>query len=277
MNSIPPIPSILVHMDTSPRSAVRLEIARQLARRHGAEMVCALLALAPAPVPAIEAVPPNLITDIDAARRARARAIFDEALGRGDPVMAWDEVLLDPPVRGFAKAAFYADLMVLGQQEPDDLLSGDVPAHFAEDVLLESGKPGLIIPYVGKFENVATRVLVAWKPTRESAHAVAAAMPLLQAARQVVVVSWDKREPDPAEETFGIGRFLHWHGVDAQVRRYAENPDDLGALLLSRVADEGADLLVMGCYSHSRLREVVLGGVTREVLKSMTCPVLMAH
>jgi nucleotide-binding universal stress UspA family protein len=120
-------------------------------------------------------------------------------------------------------------------------------------------------------------VLIAWKPTRECARAVACAIPLLRQAKKVKVLSWSDAGPAPAELTYGIRRYLSWHGIDAEVRRYAEVPDDLGELLVSRVADEGADLLVMGCYGHSRLRQAVLGSVTRVVLESMTCPVLMAH
>jgi nucleotide-binding universal stress UspA family protein len=271
------IQSILVHMDASPRSAMRLAIARELARRQGAEMVCALLALEPPLMPAVETVPPTLITQIESDRRTAARALFDDVLAEGSPPMAWDEVVGDTPVHGFVEAALYFDLMVLGQQKRDDLLAVDVPPGFVSDVLLDSGKPALIVPYAGEFETVATDVLIAWKPTRECARAVACAIPLLQQAKKVQVLSWSGAEPAPAELTYGIRRYLGWHGIDAEVRRYAEVPDDLGELLLSRVADEGADLLVMGCYGHSRLRELVLGGVTRVILESMTCPVLMAH
>jgi len=276
-----PMQSILVHMDASPRCAARLEIARQLARRHGAEMLCALLAikprLVPAAAPVAAEVPPPLIAGIDAAQRARARATFDAALERGEPFMTWDEVPGHPPAWDFSRAALYADLMVLGQKDPDDLATFDVPKDFVEDVLLLSGKPGLIIPFAGVFDSVGSSAMIAWKPTRECARAVACAIPLLQKAKRVQVVCWGEDNYAPAETTFGIGRYLKWHGIDAPVHRYGEDPDDIGELLLSRVADESADLLVMGCYSHSRLREVVLGGATRVVLKSMTCPVLMAH
>jgi nucleotide-binding universal stress UspA family protein len=91
------------------------------------------------------------------------------------------------------------------------------------------------------------------------------------------VVCWGEDNFAPAETTFGIGRYLQWHDIKAEVRRYPDEPDNIGDLLLSRASEEGADLLVMGCYGHSRLREMVLGGTTRVVLRSMTCPVLMAH
>jgi nucleotide-binding universal stress UspA family protein len=276
-----PMQSILVHMDASPRCAVRLEIARQLARQHGANMLCALFAveprMVPAAVPAAPELPAPLVSEVDPEQRARARAIFDAALARGEPFMTWDEVPGDPPAWGFAQASLYADLMVLGQKDPDDPFTIDVPGDFVEDVLLHAGKPALIIPHSGKFDTVGTQVLIAWKPTRECARAVACAVPLMQRAKKVQVVCWGEDNFAPAETTFGIGRYLQWHGIVAEVSRYAEEPDDLGELLLSRAADEGADMLVMGCYSHSRLREIVLGGATQVVLESMTCPVFMAH
>jgi nucleotide-binding universal stress UspA family protein len=276
-----PLQSMLVHMDASPRCAVRLEIARRLARQHGANMVCALLAIEPRMVPVavpvgVDVVP--MVPEVDAGQRARARAMFDAALAEGAPTMAWDEVPGDPPAWGFAQAALYADLMVLGQKDPGDRFTFDVPKDFVEDVLLQSGKPGLVIPYAGTFKTLASNVLIAWKPTRECARAVACAMPLLQQATKVQVVCWGEDNFAPGETTFGISRYLSWHDIDAKVHRYPEEePGNLGELLLSRVADEGADMLVMGCYSHSRMREIVLGGTTRTVLKSMTCPVFMAH
>jgi nucleotide-binding universal stress UspA family protein len=276
-----PMQSILVHMDASPRAAVRLEIARQLARRHDARMLCALFAIeptsVPAAVPAAPEVPPLLLAEVDPGQRARARALFDAVLASGEPPMTWEEVPGDPPAEGFSEAAMYADLMVLGQKDPDDPRTFDVPSDFVDEVLLRTGRPGLVIPHAGRFETVDTVALVAWKPTRECARAVTCAIPLLQQAKRVRVVSWGDDGPAKAEAPFDIGRYLEWHGIDADVHRYDEDPDDVGNLLLSRASDEGADLLVMGCYSHSRMREVVLGGATRVVLKSMTCPVLMAH
>ena len=278
-----PMQSILVHMDASPRSAVRLELARQLARQHGANMLCALLAIKPRLVPMltetiVAEMPPPLVPEVDPDQLARARAVFDRALEeRADPPMTWDVVPGDAPAWGFAQAALYADLMVLGQKDPKDPYAVDVPADFVEDVLLQSGKPGLVIPYAGDYPTVGDNVLVAWKPSRECARAVAAAVPLMQRARNVQVVCWGEDNFAPAETTFGIARYLQWHDVKAKVQRYPDEPDDIGDLLLSRASDHGSDLLVMGCYGHSRLREIILGGTTRAVLRSMTCPVLTAH
>jgi nucleotide-binding universal stress UspA family protein len=275
--------SILVHMDASPRSAARLALARKLGREHGAEALIALLALEPIEVPldlppAADLAGIPLVPEVDPEHKRRARAIFDEALATGDYAMTWAEVPGDPPVWGMTQAALYADLMVLGQHDPKDPLTRDVPKDFVESVVLESGKPALVVPCAGRFDEVGHNVLIAWKPTRECAAAVSAALPLLQRAKRVHVVSWGEDSFGPAEETFGIARFLRWHGVEpAGAERDLNVPDKLGEILLSRASDLGSDLLVMGAYGHPRVRELLLGGVTRTILKSMTLPVLMAH
>jgi hypothetical protein len=136
-----------VHMDASPRCAVRLEIARQLARQHGANMLCALFAveprMVPPTIPPIPEAPVPLMPEVDPEQSARARAVFDSAIARGEPLMTWDEVPGDPPAWGFAQASLYADLMVLGQKDPGDRFTIDVPKDFVEDVLLHTGKPAL--------------------------------------------------------------------------------------------------------------------------------------
>ena len=272
--------SILVHMDASPRCAVRLALARQLGREHDAAALLATLALEPRAVP--EPLPmdmgvPVFRSDVDPDHRRRARDTFELALGSGGPAMAWVELPPVPPVWGMVQASRYVDLMVLGQHDPEDVLTDDVPRDFVESVVVESGKPALVIPHAGRFDSIGRDVLIAWTPAREGARAVEAALPLLQRARRVHAVSWGEDSFGPAETTFGIVRALRWHGVECTARRYPEQPAEIGELLLSTAATEGCDLLVMGCYGHHRLRELLLGGTTRTILRSMTLPVLLAH
>jgi nucleotide-binding universal stress UspA family protein len=281
-NTMSDISSILVHMDASPRCAERLALALSLAHEHGAATLVALLALQPREVPLQVpvgadwgAIPTEL--EIDPEHRRLARATLVQALATGDTALTWAEVPDDPPVWGMAQGALYTDVMVLGQFDKDDPLTRDVPHDFVESVLLESGKPGLVVPHAGRFPAVGRNMLVAWKPTRECARAVAAAMPMLQRAERVHVVSWGEDNFGPAETTFGIARALSWHGVEAVTHRYEETPGELGELLLSKASDFGSDMLVMGCYGHHRIRELLLGGTTRTILKSMTLPVFMSH
>jgi nucleotide-binding universal stress UspA family protein len=123
-------------------------------------------------------------------------------------------------------------------------------------------------------------VLVAWKETRESARAVADAIPFLERAREVVVVSISAAGEESVREKLADADIAGWlarHGVPATVRHEVAEDVDAGSLLLSRAADFGADLIVMGAYSRPRLSEMVLGGVTRLMLESTTVPVLMSH
>lgn len=119
--------------------------------------------------------------------------------------------------------------------------------------------------------------MIAWKPTRESAHAVTAAIPFLRHSKRIHLTLSDE-DGAIAEQATALEGYLRLHGVQAPIQRHssvsAETPGDG---LLSLAADVGADLLVMGCYGHSRARKLVLGGASRTVLKSMTLPVLMAH
>jgi nucleotide-binding universal stress UspA family protein len=175
--------------------------------------------------------------------------------------------------------ARYADLAILGQRDPDNETMAMIRPS-PEQVTLASGRPILIVPYAGHFEAVGRCVLIAWNASREAARAVADAMPLLAAADTVTVLAIDPQPgPDGHGDVPGADIALHLarHGVKAQIERTVSADVPTGEVLLSRAADLGADLLVMGAYGHSRTRELLLGGVTRSILASMTIPVLMSH
>ena len=152
-----------------------------------------------------------------------------------------------------------------------------MPADFAESVLAASRKPALIVPWMGAPRGVGNTVVIAWKETPEAARAVAMAMPLLQRARQVHVLSWSSTQAPEGGAGLSLETYLRSHQVAPVWHRYDDEPSRLGELLLSATFDLEADLLVMGCYGHSRAREWVLGGTTRTVLQGMTLPVLMVH
>lgn len=141
-------------------------------------------------------------------------------------------------------------------------------------MLLQSGRPALILPHAGEFAAVGRTVLVAWKESREAARAVSSALPWLRRARQVHVISYGEAAAESLQKLAG---YLKIHGVTADAHKGGPEEDDIGNLLLSRAADVGADLLVMGCYGHSRAREWVMGGATRTLLQTMTIPVWMSH
>jgi len=274
------IKSILLHVDNSPRVAARLRVANELARQHGAR-VTALFAVTPLFVPdpyafeevaAASAQAPSL----DAQREERARNLFLMTRGESMPNVTWAEVTREPVLEAFAHQALHADLLVLGLHESGRTTQG-VPAHFPEAVLMASGKPALIIPRIGNASVTPHTVLVAWKPSKEAARAVSAALPFLRGAQHVHVAQWARDSGGDGASGLDIEQYLHAHGVQPTMHRHAGEPGDLGERLLSLATTVGAELLVMGCYGHARTRELVLGGVTRTVLKSMNLPVLMAH
>lgn len=266
--------SLLLHLDASPHSALRLRLAAELAARHDAVVDAAFAATPMAVVTAVamgeaSAVMLAAATQVDEQRRLQARKTFDEA--HAGPRVHWTELEGDMPLPAFVDAAFTRDLLVLGQDDRADPGGRIVPEGFAQRVIAESGKPAIVVPRAGDFERTGRTVLVAWKRTRESARALAASLPLLAAAQHVHVASWGGEPRD-------VERMLARHGITALYHHEpATHNEAVGDRMLSLAADFGVDLLVMGLYGHSRAREWVLGGASRSVLASMTMPVLMAH
>ncbi len=269
-------PSILVHLDSSARCAQRLQVARQLAETFDAQVdarYCVMPSLMRYPM-SLEAggAAVAIMEEVDTDRRARAHALYS-VNSAGTSRMSWSEQTVEPPW-GFATRSLYADLAVLGQRDPSDAAVNDVPPDFLPGLLVDGGTPSLVLPYAGPIGPIGKTVVVAWKETREAARAVHAALPWLRNAQEVHIVGF-------GEDTMGplatLRAYLDAHGVTASLHPAGPDTHDAGEMLLSRTADLGADLLVMGCYGHSRARERVLGGMTRSILSAMTLPVLMVH
>jgi nucleotide-binding universal stress UspA family protein len=266
------IRTILLHLDASNRTTARVAAAADLAERLDATAT-ALFSVSPSGLGTPAAMSEGvallaMLQELDAERLQVARERFDAA--QAGPRVHWQERHDVDVIPAFCRAALTCDLLVLGQHDPADPKGQAVPPDFAETVLIDSGKPAIVLPYVGEFRGFGRSILVAWKPTRESARALAAALPLLRRAERVHVASWDG---DPRE----VEHWLLRHGIDPVFHREAGVGANIGEALLSRAAELGADMLVMGCYGHSRARELVLGGASRTLLTSMTVPVLMAH
>jgi len=268
--------TILVHLDETPRRKERLQLACTLAARFDAHLV-GLFALGSARIPSYalaEAGP--LVLAIEERRRGEAAAAaekeFRDAERRGGGKSEW-RVSKEDAAGAVRLSARYSDLVVLGQPQPGDGLGRAI----AEDVILASGRPVLMVPYAGHFPDAGKRVLVAWNASPEAARAVTDALPLLARAHNVEVVVFegggDHGEPPGAD----LALYLARHGVKATAARQSAPGVDIGSQILSRAADNDTDLIVMGAYGHSRMRELALGGATRSMLDAMTVPVLMAH
>ena len=175
----------------------------------------------------------------------------------------------------FGRIARRFDVAIVGQAEPE---TSAVEEIIAESALFESGRPVIVVPYIQKAPLKLDNVMVCWDGSRSAARAIADAMPLLaKSGRVEVVIVTNERGKQDEIEGADIGAHLARHGLNVEIKRTALGDIDVADVLLSHAADAGSDLLVMGGYGHSRLREFVLGGVTRSILRSMTAPVLMAH
>ena len=280
-----PITQLMVHIDPSAHSAQRLALACSLAKRHGSSITALYAAttqyvdlpFAPDGGQSMGAS----MRQTDESYRTQARAEFDRfqaSMQSSSGVqMTWAQVDDEPMMAAFAKQALYADLLVLGQHDPVSKHAVHMPADFVESVMAMSGKPALVLPFIGAPSSLAERIVIAWKPTREVARAVSAAVPLLQAAKEVHVVTWGTGGAAALGGRLDLKQYLMLRGIQANWHLQGDAPKDIGEMLLSRVFDFQADLLVMGCYGHSRSLEWVLGGVSRTILQTMTVPVLMAH
>jgi nucleotide-binding universal stress UspA family protein len=275
------IRSILLHQDASAESARRVHLAHRLAGAHGAQLEV-LYAI----TPALLQYPMSTSTDsqvaamlmlADAQTRELAKAAFErEVRGAGYTDVAWSEGN-DDPVSNFKRHAIACDLMVLAQLEPDNRLLAQVPVDFVASVLIETGKPALVLPSSFDEGDIGRTVLIAWKPTPSSVRAVTAALPFLRRAERIHLATWEDAGSDDRNNPLPIERYLQRHGITVTVHQGGRPAGDMGELLLALAADLHADVLVMGCYGHSRVREWVLGGVTRTVLRATTLPLLMAH
>jgi nucleotide-binding universal stress UspA family protein len=175
----------------------------------------------------------------------------------------------------FARIARRFDLSIVSQPRPD---SSGSDTMFVEAALFGSGRPVLIIPYIQTTGLKLERVMVCWDGSRSAARATADALPLLAKAGTTEVVTVTDGSADEDEiPGIDLAKHLARHGIDVELKRLVRGDIDTVDVILSHAADVSADLIVMGGYGHSRLREFVLGGVTRGLLKSMTTPTLMSH
>ena len=273
--------TILVHCDASRGTAGRLGIAVDLADHFAGHVVGLHVRQAfQAPAftdagPAMDSLYRTYETTMRA-EEAMATAAFRDAVGNQGISSEWrvadgyvDEIL--------AAEARVADLVIVGQAEPDSPPTA-TPDDLAEDIAMAAECPVLIVPYIGAAKPPGKTVMLCWNDSREAKHAAVGALPLLAAADKVIVLLIDpKASRDREEPGADVAVWLARHGVKVTVQRDSAADSDVGGVILSRAADHDIDLIVMGIYGHSRMRERVLGGASRTLLASMTAPLLVAH
>ncbi len=279
--------TILVNLNNEPRVAELIAAAAAIARPSEAHVV-GLFVMPPLFLPSDVIMPMGAdFYEIQVAeRRAQAeriKTLFDR-LTSGEPYVAEWRVHGDARTayasiaEGVIEQSRSAELVIVSQA-----VDGKDPpmlTDIAQRLALESGRPVLVIPSTWLAREYGLDVAVAWNDSRESARAAFDALPLLERARKIRLITvGDPTDSDgtnivPAAE---MAATLARHGLDVEVETVTNRDRHTGNAILSRVAADGSDLLIMGAYGHSRMREFILGGVTRDVLKNMTVPVLMSH
>jgi len=271
------IRSILLHLDATPASIGRLTFTHALADRLDAR-VTALFGVRPHTSRAAYAYSAGAAlraAEEDGVPHEYERSRLRDLLAGREPECTWCEVAGDSVRHAFFAEAIYSDLLVLGPPAPLDQ-EGAAPHGFVESVILESGTPAIVVPYPDRQETVGEHVVVAWNGSVPAARAVKAALPLMRAATSVHVATWGSQPAVAPFSRLDIVGWLRRHDIDAELHAgasVANVASDLAAL----ARNVRADLLVMGCYGHSRFREQVFGGVTRALLAAPPTPMLMTH
>jgi len=225
-------------------------------------------------------IPPEIIESQIAESNKKARtatARFEQAAKRAG--VSAESLIMTTSISGAAdrlgRLGRRFDLVVVGQAGRQKSLPDEV---VDEGVLFESGRPVIFVPFIQKAGLKLDRVMLCWDGSRAATRAIADALPFLKKAKQVEIVIVSAGKPK-SDEIAGadLGQHLARHGLKVDVKRITSPDIDVPSTILSYAADSSADMIVMGGYGHSRLREFVLGGVTRGLLESMTVPVLMSH
>jgi nucleotide-binding universal stress UspA family protein len=304
-----PIKDIVLHQGPDSRSGARLDIAAALAKAHGARVIGVFVRVDPGHAEYWwmafgKAAVAEWISTLERIS-GEAEEAFEKRMTEEGLEGEW-RVMDGNPTDAMMTCARYGDLTVIGQANPDE---ATYDSSMPDQLVLGAGGPVLVVPYVGHFETIGRRIMVAWNGEREATRAVHDAMPIFKQAETVIVYSIDTGD----EGHFAgadICAYLTRHGVRAEANHIVLGPEtkavssvlqtvggfgfqqrgpwsqtqrppigevDVGNALLSAVTDSAADLLVMGAYGHSRIRELALGGTTREILRTMTVPVLMSN
>ncbi|MZR31285.1 universal stress protein [Sneathiella litorea] len=272
------IKTILFHLNNDSQLEARIEAALGLAVEHDAHLI-GLYTIAQVTVPTsfMGYVPPEFIEHsrkIEEDNAAEAKAKLEKLSAKVDRTV---EVIV---AEGYApdlinEYALSVDLVIVGQGDPDAENNAQT-RYIAQEIVVSSPRPVLIIPFAGNYRNFGSHVLVGWNNTRESSLALHEALPFLKKAEKVTLVRVNATE-DESVKTDHIMAHLERHGIKATFKSGHWPGIDVGDAILDALVDYSGNMLVLGAYGHSRLREMILGGVTKNILEHMTAPVLFAH
>ena len=261
--------NLMVHLDQGERTAARLELAVSLARRHQARLVGVFGQRAEAQHVGVVATWPS--QEYVAAREA-SKAAFDKTTA-GLPEAEWHDVNRGSDaevLRLVTSLARHADMVILGQR--DHRAKQFLPDEFVMEVIIDCGRPVLVIPYAGTFTDVGKHPLIAWNDAREAAHALNDALPLIDGCSEAMVVSFASRREDGDSSCAEVAKHLATHGIKAKTEVMVVQDFGIMDMLLNPITDRGADLLVMGAHGQIGFPFVSRGSGTRYILQPMTVP-----
>jgi nucleotide-binding universal stress UspA family protein len=266
--------NLLVHLDQSERTPVRLELAVSIARQHQARLVGVFGQRAQAQqVGVVSSWPSKEYADA----RDASRAMFDKAVA-GLPGAEWRDINRGSDaevLRHLIDLARHTDLVILGQR--DERARAFSPDELVSEVILESGRPTLVIPYAGNFTEVGRHPLIAWNNAREAARALNDALPLIEGCDEAMVLSFSARREEGESCCAEVIAHLATHGIKTKAECLLVQDFGIMDMLLNRITDRGADLLVMGAHGHIGFPFISRGAGTRYILAHMTVPVLMSN
>ncbi|HET9845947.1 MAG TPA: universal stress protein [Nitrospira sp.] len=278
-----PFKTILVCLNDVERVPVLLHLAADIGAKEDAHVIGLYVVPAPRVYPAMgPGMAPQVLEEFPQFVRSRSAAVkrqFETSMETRGIAREW--LLVEGRTSEFADAVIehsrQSDLVVVNQTSAES--DSGIEVDFTERVVMECGRPVLMVPAWGNFADCGRHILVGWKQSREAARATFDALSLLRRANTVHIALVESdgsgEEREDVHET-ELADALARHGANVRIERLRTSID-VGNALLSHASDIGADLLVMGAYGHSRMREHVFGGATRTVLQSMTVPVLMSH
>lgn len=271
---------ILVYADGGSVAPTRFDVATALAKSHGAHLAALHVRALPYVMTDIGGAVPAMVVEWQEewsdSQEAAAKKAVEDASRRSGVNIEWRLSRGDAEAGSLLQARYF-DLVVVSQSaaSTDEASMAD---GLPETIVMGSGRPTLVVPRYGKFPIVGERVMVAWNGTRESTRAIHDALPILERAKAVTVMEVNpKTGSTPRIAGADMATHLARHGVTVDVSSTVADDIEVSDAILSRLADLGADLLVMGAYGHSRLREFAFGGATRDILRHMTVPVFMSH
>lgn len=272
---------ILVHIDDTSRSPLRVKLAAEIALKQSGH----LIGVADTGVSRfiyqngnLDGIDPSILNQLEHLRERGLQNVADfktQVASIGVTSFA-GEITQDDAYGGIGFKARYADLVIVGQTNPNEP-SPVAMNDFPEYMILNTGRPVLVIPYIGEFSQIGKRCVLDWDGSKAATRAITDALPILKSAESVHIAIVNPNSDVHGDKPGAhISDYLAHHGIKVDVS-VTRTKSEIAPTLLSVATELNADLIVMGGYGHSRLKQMILGGATSTMLKMMTIPVLFSH